>query len=173
VSVTHNSRTTRVARRRAPSAAPRPVAAAASIATAATALIVASAACAGGTQAAGSGPSAGSDNADPEQVILVTGSTSGLGAELARRLARSGAHVIVHGRDHDRGEAVVAEIADEGTGSAAFYAVDLADLSAVREFAAAIRRDYDRIDVLVNNAGIWLRDSPRRLTRTAMSCTSP
>jgi NAD(P)-dependent dehydrogenase (short-subunit alcohol dehydrogenase family) len=163
--VTHESRTTRIPRRRAPTGAARPLAAAGSIATAATALIVASAACAGGTQAAESGPSAGSDSGDPEQVVLITGSTSGLGAELALRLARSGAHVIVHGRDRDRGEAVVAEIADEGTGSAAFYAADLADLGAVRELAAAIRRDYDRIHVLVNNAGIWLPDPERRLSR--------
>jgi NAD(P)-dependent dehydrogenase (short-subunit alcohol dehydrogenase family) len=51
---------------------------------------------------------------------------------------------------------VVSEIEAEGIGSARFYAADLASLAEVRELANAIMRDYDRLDVLVNNAGIWL-----------------
>lgn len=101
---------------------------------------------------------------DERQVILVTGSTDGLGAEVARRLASGGAHVIVHGRNRERGEALVAEIEAAGIGSAAFYAADLADLAAVRQFADTILRDYERLDVLVNNAGIWLADGERRVS---------
>lgn len=91
----------------------------------------------------------------PGEVALVTGSTDGLGREVALRTARTGAHVIVHGRNRERGEAVVREIEQAG-GSAAFYAADLGSLEQVRELAAAIERDYDRLDLLVNNAGIWL-----------------
>jgi NAD(P)-dependent dehydrogenase (short-subunit alcohol dehydrogenase family) len=159
------SRTTMIPGRRAPTGAARPAWAARATATVAAVLVVTAAACAGGPPAAESAPAAGSDSADPAQVILITGSTSGLGAELARRLAGRGAHVIVHGRDRDRGEAVVAEIAEAGMGSAAFYAADLADLDAVRELAGAIRRDYDRLDVLVNNAGIWLPGQERRVSQ--------
>jgi NAD(P)-dependent dehydrogenase (short-subunit alcohol dehydrogenase family) len=103
---------------------------------------------------------------DPDQrpVILVTGSTAGLGAEVARRLAAEGAHVIIHGRNRERGEALVAEIERDGAGTAAFYAADLAELGSVRDLADAIARDYDRLDVLVNNAGIWLNDDERRLS---------
>ncbi len=101
---------------------------------------------------------------DERQVILVTGSTDGLGAEVARRLASGGAHVIVHGRNRERGEALVAEIEAAGIGSAAFYAADLADLAAVRQFADTILRDYERLDFLVNNAGIWLADGERRVS---------
>ena len=90
------------------------------------------------------------------QVILVTGSTSGLGRDVARRLAATGAHVIVHGRNRERGMEVVQEIEKEGKGSARFYAADFASLQEVREFAETILRDYDRLDVLINNAGIWL-----------------
>lgn len=98
-------------------------------------------------------------------VVLVTGSTDGLGREVALRLAASGAHVIVHGRNRERGEAVVAQIEREGTGSARFYAADLADLGQVRDLGERVMRDYDRLDVLVNNAGIWLRgDDERRLS---------
>lgn len=90
------------------------------------------------------------------RTILITGSTDGLGREVALRVGELGAHVIVHGRNRERGEAVAAEIAQRG-GSARFYAADFASLDAVRGLAAAIRRDYERIDVLVNNAGIWNR----------------
>lgn len=100
-----------------------------------------------------------------EQVILITGSTSGLGREVARRLAATGAHIIVHGRNRERGMEVVEEIEREGTGSARFYAADLASLEEVRGFAETILRDYDRLDVLVNNAGIWLaRNEERELS---------
>jgi NAD(P)-dependent dehydrogenase (short-subunit alcohol dehydrogenase family) len=94
------------------------------------------------------------DVAGDRQVILVTGSTDGLGREVARQLAAAGAHVIVHGRNRERGEAVVREIEEDGVGGARFYAADFASLDQVRELADAILRDYDRLDVLVNNAGI-------------------
>ena len=88
------------------------------------------------------------------RVVLVTGSTDGLGREVALRVAATGAHVIVHGRNRERGEAVVAQIERAGKGSARFYAADLASLAEVRRFAESVLRDYDRLDVLVNNAGI-------------------
>jgi NAD(P)-dependent dehydrogenase (short-subunit alcohol dehydrogenase family) len=100
-----------------------------------------------------------------QQIILVTGSTDGLGREVARRLAAGGAHVIVHGRNHERGEALVAEIEAGGAGSARFYAADLSSIDAVRSLADRVLNDYDRLDVLVNNAGIWLnRSSERQLS---------
>ena len=89
-----------------------------------------------------------------QRVALVTGSTDGLGREVARRLAAAGAHVIVHGRNVQRGQAVVAEIAAGGKGSARFYQADFASLAQVRRLAGDIRRDYTRLDVLVNNAGV-------------------
>ena len=114
--------------------------------------------------ASGCGPgSAATESAAPSveepterQVILVTGSTSGLGRGVALSLASTGAHIIVHGRNRERGLEVVNEIEQEGIGSAMFYAADLASLDQVREFAETILRDYDRVDILINNAGIHL-----------------
>lgn len=106
--------------------------------------------------------SAAQDAPAARRVILVTGSTGGLGRAVARRLAADGAHVIVHGRNRERGESLVAEIERAGTGSASFYAADLSDLDEVRRFGEAILRDYDRLDVLINNAGIWLPGSDER-----------
>lgn len=96
------------------------------------------------------------------KVIVITGSTDGLGREVARRLAATGAHIIVHGRNRERGMAVVTEIAKAGKGSAAFYPADFASLATVRAFADTILAHYPRIDVLINNAGIWLREGPRQ-----------
>ena len=96
-----------------------------------------------------------------QQVILVTGSTGGLGREVASRLAATGAHIIVHGRNRERGQALVDEIERNGVGSARFYAADLGSYAEVRELAEAIQRDYDKLDILINNAGIWLEGADR------------
>ena len=97
-------------------------------------------------------------------VVLVTGSTSGLGREVALAMAERGAHAIVHGRDRARGLEVVEQIAAEGTGSASFYRTDLGSMAEVRALGEAILRDYGRLDVLVNNAGIWLSGESARRT---------
>ena len=99
-----------------------------------------------------------------QKVILITGSTDGLGREVARAVAASGAHVIVHGRNQARGDSLVDEIKRSGKGSAKFYAADFASLAEVRKFAAAVLRDYKRLDVLVNNAGIVQSGAERRLS---------
>jgi NAD(P)-dependent dehydrogenase (short-subunit alcohol dehydrogenase family) len=82
------------------------------------------------------------------RTALVTGATAGIGRAIARRLARDGADVIVHGRDAERGAATVAEIAAEG-GSARFVAADLADMDELQCLASGL----GDVDVLVNNAG--------------------
>ena len=69
------------------------------------------------------------------KTVLITGSTDGLGREIARGLAEAGAHVILHGRDAERGEALVEEIGYLAKGSASFHRADFASLTAVREFA--------------------------------------
>lgn len=86
-------------------------------------------------------------------VALVTGSTDGLGREVALRLGGAGYHVIVHGRNEERGRAVVEEI-ESHEGSADLILADLASMEEVRALAAQVLRDYDRLDLLVNNAGI-------------------
>jgi NAD(P)-dependent dehydrogenase (short-subunit alcohol dehydrogenase family) len=96
------------------------------------------------------------------KTVLVTGSTDGLGRELALALAADGAHVIVHGRNAERGQAVVAEIEAAGKGSARFVAADFSSMQAVREFADTIAASTPKLDLLVNNAGVAFRDDQRR-----------
>jgi NAD(P)-dependent dehydrogenase (short-subunit alcohol dehydrogenase family) len=107
---------------------------------------------------------AGAQEGTRRKVMLVTGSTDGLGREVAKRLAATGAHVIVHGRNRERGQAVVDEITREGKGSASFIAADLGSLAEVRRLAETVLRDHDRLDVLINNAGIWLAQGERQVS---------
>ena len=119
-----------------------------------------------------SAPDASAQSPNPNaRVILITGSTDGLGREVALRLGAAGAHIIVHGRNRERGLAVVDEITRGGKGSAAFYAADLASLAGVRAFADTIIRHYPRIDVLINNAGVWLREGPRQTSADGYELT--
>ena len=109
---------------------------------------------------------AASPDVDPlpaNPVALVTGSTRGLGEEVAKRLGAMGYHVIVHGRNQERGHQVVAEIISEG-GSAEFRRADFLQLSQARELAEGILADFDRLDLLVNNAGIGSPDEEIELT---------
>lgn len=89
------------------------------------------------------------------QTALVTGSTSGIGRATAVKLAAAGAHVIVSGRNADRGDATVTAIRDAG-GTADFVAVELSSAQSVRDLAARARElGGGRVDILVNNAGIF------------------
>lgn len=95
-------------------------------------------------------------------VALVTGATAGIGEAVARRLAASGATVLLGARDPAKGERVRAEII-AATSNSDVHVV-LADLSSqadVRGIAAEVREGYGRVDVLVNNAGLL---APRRET---------
>ena len=98
-----------------------------------------------------------------QRVIFVTGSTGGLGRETALALAAAGDHVILHGRNEARAKEVLDAIEADGNGSARFYRADLASLEQTRELADAILADYDRLDVLVNNAGVFLPNQEERL----------
>jgi NAD(P)-dependent dehydrogenase (short-subunit alcohol dehydrogenase family) len=88
------------------------------------------------------------------RTALVTGSTSGLGEMVARRLGKMGATVIIHGLDETRGRAIAAEITAAGPGRASFQAGDLGSLEEVRRLATRIRAAHPRIHLLINNAGI-------------------
>jgi len=88
------------------------------------------------------------------KTALVTGSTSGLGEVVARRLGKMGAIVIVHGLDEPRGRAIAAEITAAGPGRASYQSGDLSSLEEVRRLAARVRADHPRLHLLVNNAGI-------------------
>jgi NAD(P)-dependent dehydrogenase (short-subunit alcohol dehydrogenase family) len=88
------------------------------------------------------------------RTVVVTGANSGLGFQVAQRLAAAGAHVVLAVRNEDRGEEAAARIA----GSTEVRELDTSSLDSVRAFAADAP---DRVDVLVNNAGVMGTDEER------------
>jgi NAD(P)-dependent dehydrogenase (short-subunit alcohol dehydrogenase family) len=84
---------------------------------------------------------------------VITGATDGLGKGLAAELAPTGARLILHGRDEDKGKALLDELAPKAAGDLEFRLAHFKSLDEVREFADSLQEE-DRLDVLVNNAGI-------------------
>ncbi len=83
-----------------------------------------------------------------DKVVVVTGSTSGIGEAIARRAVAEGARVLVHGLERDLGEAVAGSLGE----AAALHIDDLADPAAAPRVVAAALQAFGRIDALVNNA---------------------
>jgi NAD(P)-dependent dehydrogenase (short-subunit alcohol dehydrogenase family) len=86
-------------------------------------------------------------------IALVTGASKGIGREVARQLASRGLHVYLSARDAKAGEAAAKEIAKEG-GKVSFLRMDVADEQSVEAAALDLSEMEERLDVLVNNAGI-------------------
>jgi len=87
------------------------------------------------------------------QTIVITGATDGLGKGLATELAPRGARLILHGRNEEKGQALIEELGPKASGELVWRPADLSSLDEVRNLAEGLLEE-DRIDVLVNNAGI-------------------
>jgi NAD(P)-dependent dehydrogenase (short-subunit alcohol dehydrogenase family) len=85
-----------------------------------------------------------------DKVIIITGSTTGIGRAIAERCVAEGARVLVHGRDRPKGEAVVAKLGSAAT----LHVDDLADPACPARIAVAAMQAFGRIDGVVNNAAI-------------------
>lgn len=104
------------------------------------------------------------------KIALVTGFTAGIGKVTARELARKGATVVAVARDAARGQAAVEEIRGEtGNGDVHLLTGDLSSQADVRRLAAEFRQKYDRLHVLVNNAGAVLAE--RKVTADGVEAT--
>ncbi|GMO20283.1 SDR family NAD(P)-dependent oxidoreductase [Bradyrhizobium sp. TM233] len=98
-----------------------------------------------------------------DKTVLISGSTDGVGRYVARRLAEDGARVLIHGRDATRARSLVEEIVKAGGAAPTFYQADLSSMAGTRALAEAVKRDHQRLDVFVSNAGIGSQnDGPQR-----------
>ncbi len=94
-----------------------------------------------------------------EQTILVTGSTDGIGKLTALQIARQNAHVLVHGRNEVKVNNVVEEIKSKSDNKKVDgLTADFSSLNEVWKFAEELKKDYKKIDVLINNAGVGFAD---------------
>lgn len=97
-----------------------------------------------------------------KKIVLITGANKGIGLATARALAESGHTVLLGARDSDRGTAASKQLTGDGL-DARFVPLDVTDPETITAAAAAIERDYGRLDILINNAAIS-RDRPHSPT---------
>lgn len=103
-------------------------------------------------------------------LVLVTGSTDGIGRETARLLAQQGARVVIHGRDPDKAASAARQLETlAGRPMPAPVIGDLSSLAAVRAMADELLARDEPLDVLLNNAGVYVRE--RRLTVDGLETT--
>lgn len=104
------------------------------------------------------------------KVCLVTGSSSGIGKETARELARMGATVVMICRNRTKGEAAQSEIKEaSGNAQVDLIVADLSELSQVRRAASEFKQKYRQLHVLINNAGVM--KSERKVTPDGLEYT--
>ena len=98
------------------------------------------------------------------KTILITGSTDGIGLETAKMIAPSGHTLLLHGRSPDKLATIARTVGSiAGAGEVRTYCADLSVLSEVKALANEIEGDFESIDVLINNAGVFKMSNP--LTR--------
>ena len=97
-----------------------------------------------------------------KRIVLVTGSTDGIGKLTAQRLAEMGDAVLIHGRSPEKVRSTAEEIRRKsGNPAVAHVTADLASLAEVRRMATDVDQRYDRLDVLINNAGVLPAEAPK------------
>ncbi len=101
------------------------------------------------------------------ETVLITGSTDGIGLATARALVAQGHHVLIHGRKETKLEQVKNELStSSGSGRVESYLADFTDLSAVANLAESVRQRHDKLDVLINNAGVY--KTPQTITKSGI-----
>ena len=100
---------------------------------------------------------------EDKQVALVTGANRGIGYELVKQLALKGFNVILASRDPKKGHEAVGKLKESGL-DVSFVGMDVEDPESIRQAATKINEQFGRIDVLINNAGVYLDDQERLST---------
>lgn len=98
-----------------------------------------------------------------EKVALVTGANKGIGLETARQLGEKKFTILVGARDQAKGENAAAQLRAEGIDARAIV-LDVSDVESIRAAAAEVGKDFDHLDVLVNNAGIMIDKEEKKVS---------
>ncbi len=89
-----------------------------------------------------------------QKIALVTGANRGIGLEVCRQLAQQGVRVILTSRDASKGEAAQQKLSQNGL-SVDFQLLDVTDEESIRRLEASVKKEYGRLHILINNAGIY------------------
>ncbi len=90
------------------------------------------------------------------KIILITGASDGIGKQVALELSVLGAHIIMHGRNKNKTELAADKIREATGGKIDTIIADLSSLGQIREMSKSLHEKYDRLDVLINNAGVQM-----------------
>lgn len=94
------------------------------------------------------------------KIVMITGATDGLGKFLAKDFGEEGAAVLLHGRNMEKGQTVVQEIKKaSGNDNLTYHNADFASLDKVKQLAKHVNANHNRLDLLINNAGIGFGES--------------
>ena len=111
------------------------------------------------------------------KIVLITGANKGIGFETARQLAKRGWHVVIGARKASAGQ-TAAKAIKQASGSASFLDIDVSNSESIGRAAAEFQKQFDHLDVLINNAGIYpdegltiLTISRQQLTETFQTNT--
>lgn len=103
------------------------------------------------------------------RIAIVTGSNSGIGYEAAKALANKNAKVIIAVRNLTKGEIAKSKIIGQNnTANVEVMKIDLSDLASVKSFAAEYKNKYNKLDLLINNAGVMIPPTPKQ--KTDLNC---
>ena len=102
-----------------------------------------------------------------KKIAMITGANKGIGFATARRLAEQGMTVLLASRNRERGERAAAQLREDGLDAIALE-LDVADDASIERAAARVSDDFGRLDVLVNNAGIYESTTPTTTTRAVL-----
>ncbi len=101
------------------------------------------------------------------KIALITGANKGIGLETARQLAEQNIIVLIGARDLKKGEAAAKQLRDEDF-EAHPIQIDVDDTESIGKAAAQVEREYGRLDILINNAGVMLDDSKKKVSEQSL-----
>lgn len=102
-----------------------------------------------------------------KKIALITGANKGIGLETARQLGRKNITIIVGARDRPKGEAAVKKLTGEGM-DAHFVELDVSQPTSIEKAAEKVKKDFGRLDILVNNAAIMIDETEKKVSAQKM-----
>ena len=102
-----------------------------------------------------------------KKTALITGANTGIGLETARQLGKQGVTVLVGARDSGKGKAAVEELRQDGVDAHAVE-IDVSDSASIKAAAEKVARDFGRLDILINNAGVMTDDKKKQVSEQAL-----